>query len=54
MGQAAVASAWHDRVEHPRDHCCDGYSERNCGSRYGNPVTYRNEHIHANNPEDSD
>ena len=46
MGQTAAASGWHDRVEHPTNHCCDDYSERNCGSRYGDLVTYQSEHIY--------
>ena len=46
MGQTAAASGWHDRVEHPRNHCCDNCSERNCGSRYGKLLTYQSEHIY--------
>ena len=45
MGQTAAVSGWHDRLKHPRNHCCDDYSERNCGSRYGNLVIYQSEHI---------
>ena len=52
MEQTAAASGWHNRVEHPRNHCCDDYSDRSCGSRYRNLVTNQSEHVYLQtNPE---